>query len=212
MSEASAEALPEGGTESEGTESTGEESQTDAGKPALGEGSTDSKPEGETGEGGESSKTDEPIEYTDFSMPEGVSLDEELLGNATPLFQEAGLSQEMAQKFVDFYSGIRAGETQAQESAIADQISSWGEQAKADTEFGGEKFDENIAQALRALDKFGTPELRKVLDETGLGNHPEVIRLAFRVGATVTEDRPEGDSAASAATPKTRSETLYPDS
>ena len=35
---------------------------------------------------------------------------------------------------------------------------------------------------------FGTPELRDVLNMTGLGNHPEIIRAFYRAGKAISED------------------------
>ena len=65
----------------------------------------------------------------------------------------------------------------------------WLETSKADKEFGGEKLPENLGVARKALDAFATPELCKLLDETGLGNHPEVIRMFFRAGKAISEDK-----------------------
>ena len=45
-----------------------------------------------------------PESYTDFSVPEGHTLDAAAIESATPLFRELGLSQDQAQKLVDFYS------------------------------------------------------------------------------------------------------------
>ena len=44
-----------------------------------------------------------PESYTDFSVPEGHTLDAAAIESATPLFRELGLSQDQAQKLVDFY-------------------------------------------------------------------------------------------------------------
>jgi hypothetical protein len=66
--------------------------------------------------------------------------------------------------------------------------------SKTDQEFGGEKLSENLSVAKKALDAFGTPELRKLLDDSGLGNHPEVIRMMYRAGKAISEDRFVGGS------------------
>ena len=60
---------------------------------------------------------------------------------------------------------------------------------KVDKEIGGEKFTENLALARKALESFGTPELQDVLNMTGLGNHPEVIRAFYKAGKAISEDR-----------------------
>jgi hypothetical protein len=42
--------------------------------------------------------------------------------------------------------------------------------------------------AQRALNTFSTPEMGKYIESSGLGNHPEFIRLMFRIGNMVAED------------------------
>jgi len=42
--------------------------------------------------------------------------------------------------------------------------------------------------AKKALDSFGTPELRTLLNESGIGNHPELIRFMVRAGKAISSD------------------------
>lgn len=58
----------------------------------------------------------------------------------------------------------------------------WAEASRNDSEFGGDAFATNIKTAIKALDAFGTDELKALLNESGLGNHPEIIRAFYRVG------------------------------
>lgn len=95
--------------------------------------------------------------------------------------KELGLPQDAAQKLVTL-------QAEAQLSQLQAVRSQWQEQAKADKEFGGDKFDENLAVAKRALEKFGTPEFNAYLNATGLGNHPELIRAFYRAGKAISED------------------------
>ena len=64
----------------------------------------------------------------------------------------------------------------------------WFEASKSDKEFGGEKLEQNLGIAKKALDTFGSPELNQLLVSTGLGNHPEVIRMMYRAGKAIGED------------------------
>ena len=64
-------------------------------------------------------------------------------------------------------------------------IKHWTSQSKDDPEFGGPDFERNLAIAKRAVDKFGGAKLRKVLDESGVGNHPDVIRAFWKMGRTL---------------------------
>ena len=76
-----------------------------------------------------------------------------------------------------------------QTEQIAKARNEWADTSRADKEFGGEKLAENLATAKKAMDAFATPELRTLLDESGLGNHPEVIRMFYRTGKAMSEDR-----------------------
>jgi hypothetical protein len=86
----------------------------------------------------------------------------------------------------------------------------WVEGARSDKEFGGEKLTENLAVAKRALDTFGTPELRTLLNESGLGNHPEIIRAFFRAGKAISEDKFVTAGSGSPKGAKDAANALYP--
>ena len=77
---------------------------------------------------------------------------------------------------------------QAEMNQWVEQQKSWVDDAKSDTEFGGDKFDQSISVAVKARDSFGTPEFNEMLDSSGLGNHPEMIRFLNRVGKQISED------------------------
>lgn len=63
----------------------------------------------------------------------------------------------------------------------------WHDQTVADKEIGGDKLQENLAVAKLALNDV-TPDFKKLLDDTGLGNHPEMIKLMYRLGKTLKTD------------------------
>jgi hypothetical protein len=150
------------------------------------------------GEDTDSGSQTPPDTYADFVMPEGIELDSALLTEATPLFKELGLTQEQAQKLVDFQAKqVKAG-SESQVGAFNQLMNDWREQSKNDKEFGGDKFEESISVARTAIDKFGTPGLKQLLEEHGVGNHPEVIRFMVKVGKLTAEDVPGGASAAPA--------------
>lgn len=123
-----------------------------------------------------------PEKY-DFKAPEGSELNPEVMGKFEGVARELGLSQEAAQKVVDAMGPQIVAAQQAQFDAVKAQ---WTESAKTDKEFGGAKLNENLAVAKKALDAFGTPELRTLLNDTGLGNHPEIIRAFYKAGQKIS--------------------------
>lgn len=149
------------------------------------------------------------IEYTEFKAPDGMTLDTELLGQATPLFKELNLTQEQAQKLVDFQAANALKTRQSQQEAFTSLINKWQTDAKADKEFGGEKFEESVGIARLAVQKFGTPAFKQLMEDHGVGNHPEMIRFMLNIGRTLKEDVP-GATGGAVSGKTDRVSILYP--
>lgn len=124
-------------------------------------------------------------EAYEFQAPEGVTLDAAAVEEFSSIAKELGLEQGKAQAIADIAVKMQQRQVEAQ----AALIESWVEQTKVDKDLGGEKLNENLAIARKALDAFGSPELRDVLNSTGLGNHPEIIRAFYKAGKAISEDR-----------------------
>ena len=90
-----------------------------------------------------------------------------------------------AQNLVDKIAPVMAQRQVEQFEALRTE---WRQASSSDQEFGGAKLTENMAVAKKALDAFGTPEFRQLLEQTGMGNHPEVIRTFYRAGKAISED------------------------
>jgi len=133
----------------------------------------------------EDAKPDGPPETYEFKAPEGREYDAAVLTPFAEAAREANLTQDAAQKILDRMAPALAARQQEQVSAVRN---GWLDASRTDKEFGGERLQENLSAAKRALDSFAAPELRKLLDDTGLGNHPEVIRMLVRVGKGMNED------------------------
>lgn len=128
-----------------------------------------------------------PEKY-EFKAGEGVELDAEALKDFEPVARELNLTNEQAQKLVDAYPKILAGVQQRQAEAWQKQTEGWAETVKADKEIGGDKLTANLSAAQRALDQFGTPELKEYLNATGLGNHPDLVKTFVKIGKAMSED------------------------
>jgi len=171
-------AKPEGDKPQPGTE--GDKPQED--KPADGE-----KPADKPAEEKEQKQEGAPEKY-EFTAGEGVELDTEALKDFEPVARDLNLTNEQAQKLVDAYPKILAGVQQRQAEAWQAQTEQWAADVKADKEIGGEKLTSNLSAAQRALDQFGTPELKEYLEGTGLGNHPELVKAFIKIGKAMSED------------------------
>lgn len=151
-------------------------------KPADGE-----KPADKPAEEKDQKQEGAPEKY-EFTAGEGVELDAEALKDFEPVARELNLTNEQAQKLVDAYPKILAGVQQRQAEAWQAQTEQWAADVKADKEIGGDKLTANLSAAQRALDLFGTPELKEYLNTTGLGNHPDLVKTFVKIGKAMSED------------------------
>lgn len=135
------------------------------------------------------STSNAPESYEAFDVPEGMEIDTALVEKISPVLKEVGLSQENAQKLVDAYAPYIQQQVDAQQGKV---VSDWDKQVddwKAETtkELGA-MFKEDLGIAAKFIDKFGSPELRDVLNQTGLGNHPELVKAFVKAGKAISED------------------------
>ncbi len=142
----------------------------------------------------------------EFELPEGVALDEQGVSEFKALAKELKLPAESAKKLAD----LAANRARAQHEAHAALVTGWAEQVKNDKEIGGEKLTENLSVAKKAIDQFGTPELKDLLNSTGLGNHPEVVKLAWRIGKALSEDTFVRGAPKAPATESDLAKSLFP--
>lgn len=166
----------------------------------------------------EQAKTDEaaaaakaagaPEKYEAFKAPEGATLDAGVMGQFEEAARELNLPQDAAQKMVDKMAPIMAARQAEQLQAMR---TGWAEESKADKEFGGEQLSANMAHAQKAMTQFATPELKSLLNESGLGNHPELIRFMVRAGKALGEDKiVNGGESNAGSSSRTAAEVLYP--
>lgn len=124
-----------------------------------------------------------------LEAPEGLTIAPEHVELATPVFRELGLSNEAANKLMPVAAKFAESVVAQVDRESADAFSGWKRdlirQAQADPEIGGANWKDSINSAAQALETLGAPAgspLRKLLDETGVGDHPEMIRVFARAG------------------------------
>lgn len=160
---------------------------TDAGKQSLlggaqpdnkpADGSAEPKPDGGN-EPGDGKQTPPADPYADLKLPDGAAVDEAQLANYKKLAKELNLSSENAQRVLDF-------EAERLTAQAAQASQAWQEQVKQEY---GDQLPGVMATCARAVEKFGGDELRTLLDQTGLGNHPIMVKAFHSAGALLEED------------------------
>jgi len=127
-------------------------------------------------------------ESYEFQAIEGADLeiDSAPVQAFSEIAKDLNLTQEQAQSVLD---KVAPALRQQNDDYINEVRSEWVESVKSDPEIGGDKLQENLGKAVRVLDAFGTPELKSLLGETGLGDNPEIIRFLVRAHQDIGEDR-----------------------
>lgn len=147
-----------------------------------------------------------PERYENFKGEDGVEFDAEQLKGFTDVARELDLSQEKAQKL------FGAMMPTARNYLVHDlqvKTKEWAKATMNDPEVGGADFKEKQGIASAAYAQWATPELRSLLNSAGLGNHPEVVRLFYRIGKGMQQD---SGVAGSASSPQNAPRRRYPKS
>jgi len=176
----------------------------------------------------------EATQPADFTIPEGYDLDangrEELggffktLDNMTP--------QERNQAFIDEHFRLRgAVDTNFQEN-WDNQVKDWAAEVSVDPEIGGADMGEKLTAARRAMNSFSQPavdkdgkailhkggvskgqqmtEIELVMNQSGWGNHPAMIRMMHRISEAMSQDKFVQGDMKPFEKKKTPAETMYP--
>lgn len=180
--------------------------------------------EGEDGKSGEEGKGDddaplvgEAPEKYELTPPEGFTIDETAMGIFDPVFRKLGLTKDGAQEVANAAPAFIEHVTQqvqgAQLQEILDTRKAWADSSLADPEIGGKNLERSKQLAASVFDRYGLkPDgpFRSLLNETGLANHPDMIRVFAKIGNDMREDGfPVGEGAPKPNT--SRVERMYPD-
>lgn len=171
-------------SEDEGSEGKTDETKAESGEKKPAEGEKKEEPKGA------------PEQYEDFSAPEGLTYDEQIIGSFKDVAKELNLSQKQAQLLLDKCAPVIAQRQVDQIKAVSEQ---WVERTKTDKEIGGENWTRAASDIARVRDKFGVnpdgkmdPDIQEFM-QTPIGNHPGLLKLLARVGRAFGEaDFPKG--------------------
>ena len=122
--------------------------------------------------------------------PDGYNFGTEPGDNRLDFFKDAvhkiGLTQDQATNMLQLYAAVENEQSKASDKANADfAVES---QIELKREWGVD-YDSKIDMAQRAFAQFATPEFSKIMDETGIGNHPELLKAFSKVGEAMGDDK-----------------------
>ena len=109
----------------------------------------------------------------------------ELTPDYKKLAHEIGLSQQQAQALHDWYNetvgSVQQQQRIAHEQAAVDNLRTLQQEWKGD-------FSKNADLAQRAFKRFADESALQVMNETGLGNHPSIVKMFHQIGRMLAED------------------------
>ncbi len=149
---------------------------------------------------------------------DGFTIDPALVQNADPVLRDIGLTNAAANKLLPVARDIMARTQESLvrqiEYAAAAQKKTWHDAFVADPEIGGAHRGETEHFAAKALDALGYLQghpFRQALNDSGFGNHPDLLRAFRRLGELLGEDGSFVRPLTAASRSRPVWERLYPD-
>jgi hypothetical protein len=145
--------------------------------------------------------TDNSETVIELKLPDGFDMPEETANELKQIVGSGKSPQEILQSLADLHVKTVKEEQEKLASHIETVQSDYIKQVKSDPELGGANFDRAATLANKAITELGGASLVKAITDHGMANHPEVVRLFYRLGIQLSEATP----VKGAAVPKTES-------
>lgn len=141
----------------------------------------------------EQPKSESAPKAEDFTLT--GEYDPGVLSTYTELAKSLNINKDTAQKILD---QMAPAMKQAELAKLDTARAEWLNQSKNDPEFGGAKLEASLQVANKAYEALASPTLKELLKESGLVNHPEMVRLFRKAGEMISEDHFVGGKSARA--------------
>lgn len=150
-----------------------------------------------------------------------------LVDAITPIFKEAGINAETAQKLFDFHTKALTDAAKAPTDTMNTMRADWRTQVTSDPEMakatngdktGIEAVKLDIGRALTHLPPAEAVALKAAMDLTGAGDHPAIVKGWWKMAQLITEGKhvsggnpsPAGQIAPGAADRPSGAKALFP--
>ena len=143
--------------------------------------------------------------YAEVSLPENSLLSADTLAAFKQTAAHVNLPAQGLKEWLSYEENRLQAAAQRAEKNQRATVENWALQTQ---ETFGPRWQEEVSKAVRAADAFGGAQLRQLLEETGLGNHPVIVRTFHAVAKRICEDVTPG-GASNATTDKTFTQALY---
>lgn len=127
----------------------------------------------------------------ELKLPEGSLLKSAEVEKIAQIAKERGFSNEQAQLLLNEKDAAVREFADSQQKDIKQKIEvEWVKEIQNDKEMGGANYGKTVETAKRVIQRFDPDgSFSKVLDSTGLGNHPGLVKVLARIGAQMSDDQ-----------------------
>lgn len=140
-----------------------------------------------------------------FELPEGFELADDVKQSVIDIAKEANVSPEVANKFVQKHAELKQQEL----SNAKATIESWRQETIADPEVGGQYIQQTMKNVNAALAVPHGAEVAEILKQTGLQNHPAMVKFLNQYGKMIKTDSNRGVSPVTAVSDKQKIDSFY---
>lgn len=130
-----------------------------------------------------------PVKASDLNLPEDTLLPAETTEGIAAFAKAQGLSKAQSQAILDRDHAWLNAMAEARDGQVALQAAEWMKETRNHKDLGGAKFMETAALSSRVIAKFGGEKMQAILDESGFGNHPEVLGMLVKIGRAIGDDK-----------------------
>lgn len=146
-----------------------------------------------------------PVDLTGMTMPEGIEADPAVMADLAKVAGELKLDKAGVEKLLPIGAKIAGQIVEAQNEAYGKIREGWRNEVAQDKNLS------NYAEVVgKAMQTYGSEELKKVLNETGLGDNPELARFFYKIGQTVKEDKIVTGQATQNVVEKSAADKMFP--
>ncbi len=159
-----------------------------------------------------------PEKY-ELQLPKDSHLPVAAIEKTAAIARVLGLSNEAAQQVIDSFHATLSESVEAERKAWEPgkgsewkrQQAEWTDAALKDAEIGGtpDKLKVSAEKANQVLRKFGSQGVTDYLNATGIGSHPEFLKMLAKIGRAMSESTLVIGSNSSPPVQKTHAERLY---
>ena len=155
----------------------------------------------------------EKYDYSLVELPENYCYDEALLGEFNDLAGKYNLSQKGANELMSMAVKLTKLMSSNYSTALAEQhkqkIDNYRQMLVTDSEIGGINLPKAMQAANIAYSEFANDDVQKLLAESGLNCHPQVVKMFYNIGKKMQNDTLHGINAA-AVVKENREDILFP--